>query len=400
MELVSRCWITKRMKVALVFLVLCIFIPSYNYYVNDIIQYNLGMGSVSALSYMILAIIGLYAYSYITKINKWLTVLMVVIVIYLIISYLVYPEIKEAFISKDYNPLTSVLLFIPLMGFPMMVYTNYLNKKIYYIVELCRIPSLGLIVLAIIDYYWTVLVNGHYFDVNYMAFSYYMLPAVCFSFCYGIQKRNLIDIIGSVIGLMVIFVVGSRGCFLCGIIFFAIVSIKRYSFSVGKILIYLVSIVVMFFLASYFLPSFSDKVMFYMEEHGASSRTLLKISDGTLDESDSRISIYKIMLKSIEEQPLGYGPMGDRYILNQHGNQGYAHSIIYEFLVDYGIFIGPVLLIVFTVSLFMKYKFYYKNDVYYVYAVFMTIGVIKLFFTSSYLGEPFFWGLVGMLYKK
>lgn len=400
MELENRTVLTKRMKVAIVSLLFCIFIPSYNYILNEILQFDLGMGSISPLSYIILAIVGLYSYAYLTKINKGLIVIMAIVLAALFISYLLYPEIKDSFISKDYNPLTSILLYVPLMGFPMMIYSNYLNKNIYIISEYIRIPSLLLIALAIIDYYWTVLVNGHYFDVNYMSFSYAMLPGVCFSFYYGISKGKVIDTIFSIVGLIVILVVGSRGCFLCGVFFLTIASIKRFSISFGKLLLFITSLIGLIIIIAHFLPSFSDNVMAYMDEHGASSRTLLKISDGSIEESSTRDEIHTIMLTAVGEQPIGYGPMGDRYILNKHGNQGYAHSIIYEFLVDYGIFLGPILLLVLFVSILFKLKYYYKSDVYYCLTALLAMGLIKLFVSGSYLEESFFWGLIGLLYTK
>lgn len=400
MEMANSYVLTKRMKVALISLILCIFIPSYNYILNEILQFDLGMGSISNLSYIMLAIVGLYAYTYLSKISKGLVVLMALLLMALFISYLLYPDIKEAFISDDYNPLTSILLYVPLMGFPMMIYTNYLNKNIYIISEYIRFPSLALIALAIIDYYWTVLVNGHFFDVNYMSFSYAMLPGVCFSFYYGISKGKILDIIISIVGLIVILVVGSRGCFLCGVSFLAIACYKKYTVSFGKVLLSISLLTVSIIILAHFLPSFSDSVMTYMDEHGASSRTLLKISDGTIEESSTRDAIHKIMLTAVNEQPLGYGPMGDRYILNKHGNQGYAHSIIYEFLVDYGIILGPILLLVLLISILYKLKYFYKSDVFYCMAAFLAMGIIKLFVSGSYLEEPFFWGLVGLLFKK
>lgn len=399
MELANSTVLTKRMKVAIVSLILCIFIPSYNYILNEILQFDLGMGSISPLSYIILAIVGLYSYAYLTKTSKGLIVIMAIVLTALFISYLRYPEIQDAFISKDYNPLTSILLYVPLMGFPMMIYSNYLNKNIYIISEYIRIPSLLLIALAIIDYYWTVLVNGHFFDVNYMSFSYAMLPGVCFSFYYGISKGKIIDTIFSIVGLIVILVVGSRGCFLCGVFFLTIASIKQFSISFGKLVIFITSLIVLIIIA-HFLPSLSDNVMTYMDEHGASSRTLLKISDGSIEESDTRDAIYTIMLTAVDEQPIGYGPMGDRYILNKHGNQGYAHSIIYEFLVDYGIILGPILLFVLFVSILFKLKYYFKSEVYYYFTAFLAMGLIKLFVSGSYLEESFFWAVLGLLYTK
>ena len=387
----------KRMKLALFSLILCIFIPSYNYYINEIIQLNLGMGSVSAFFYIILAVIGLYSYSLLTQINPMIIIIMLVVCSGLFISYLLYPGIKDLFLSKDFNPLTSAFLFLPLMGFPMMVYTNYLSDRLSLINDYIRIPSLGLVILACIDYYWTVLINGQFFEVNYMSFSYFMLPGVCFSFSYGLIKGKIIDVIFAVLGLLVIFVTGSRGCFLCGFVFIILVCFKRYSVSIAKLFLLIIISISLVSLGSIIFPSVSDDVMSYMKEHDANSRTLSKISDGTLGESYGRNNVYKLMKQSIEEQPLGYGLMGDRYILYKHGNPGYAHSLYYEFLIDYGVVFGALLLLFVIISVILHLKRHFKHDIYYVYVLFLITGVLKLFMSGSYLEEPFFWGTLGIL---
>lgn len=392
--------ITKQEKYALISLTLCIFIPSYNYYINEIFMLNLGRGSISAVSYLFLAIVGLYSYKYLSHICVKLVALMGLVLAGMFVSYIIYPGIREAFIAKDYNPLTSALLSLPLISFPMMIFTNYLKNHLTILFDYVRDPSLSLITLAIIDYYWTVIVNGHYFDVQYMSFSYFMLPACCLSFGYGLARKKIIDISVAMAGLLVILVVGSRGCFVCGVIFIVMACVKRYALSLGKMFGLFSVLVVLFMALPYVFTSFSDNVQTYMDDHGATSRTLMMINDGTFEESNSRGNIYKIMTDAISVNPFGYGLMGDRYILSQHGNQGYCHSIVYEFLIDYGLFVGPFLLLLLVASLFIKLKKVIKIDFYYILALFAITGFVKLFFSGSYLVESYFWGLLGILFSN
>ena len=397
MEIINKASLSKRVRIALCFIVMCIFIPSYNYYINEIVQIDLGMPSLSPLFYFLLIIIGLYSFTYLPRVNSKLLLLIVAVLSGLLISYVLYPGIGRYILSQDFNPLTSVLLFLSLMGFPLMIYTNYLSKHLYTLIDLARYPSLLLIVIAIIDYYWTVLINGNYFSVNYMSFSYYMLPAVCLSFIYGIRYRKILDISIAAMGLIVILIVGSRGCFVCGLIFLVIISIKKYTQSIGRFIIFLIALLFVILVIFLVFDSFSENVSTYMDNHGATSRTLLLMEKGTVGESDTREAIYKWMLDAVEEQPWGFGLMGDRYIVSQHGTQGYAHSLFYEFLVDYGLFFGPLLLLLLSAKLFFKFKSDFQKDDYYVLAAFLTLGYIKLFFSGSYLGEPFFWGLIGIV---
>lgn len=358
---------------------------------------NFGRGSISAVSYVFLAGVGLYSYKYFSRISGKVIALIGLVLAGMFVSYLIYPGIREAFIDKSYNPLTSTLLYLPLIAFPMMILTNYLGNRLSHLFDFVRVPSMILIALAIFDYYWTVIINGHYFDVQYMPFSYNMLPATCLSFSYGLINRKWLDTVAAIAGLLVILIVGSRGCFVCGIIFIAMVCIKRYSLSLGKILGFFAVLAAVVIALSYTFTSFSDSVVSFMDEHGATSRTLMMINDGTVEESNSRDNIYKMMTNAISDNPLGYGLMGDRYILFQHGNQGYCHSVIYEFLVDYGIILGPILLVLLVRILFIKLKKYIKLDIYYILALFAVVGFVKLFFSGSYLGESYFWGMIGLL---
>lgn len=389
--------LTKRERNALISLILCVFIPSYNYYINEIFMLNLGMGSISGISYIVLLAVGIYSYTYLSRINVKLVALIFLVLAGMFVSYLIYPGIKGAFIDKDFNPLTSALLFLPLIAFPLMILTNFLKNHLTLLYNYIRLPSLALIALAIIDYYWTVIINGHYFDVQYMSFSYYMLPATCLSFSYGLINRKWLDIIAAIAGLLVILIVGSRGCFVCGIIYIFMACVKRYSLSLVKTLKFLAVLVAVVIALSYTFASFSERVLSFMDEHGATSRTLMKINDGTFEESGSRETIYMMMKDAISENPFGYGLMGDRYILSHHGNQGYCHSIIYEFLVDYGVVVGPFLLVLLICFLSIKLKNCIKLDLYYILAFFAVAGLVKLFFTGSYLDESYFWGLMGVL---
>lgn len=398
MESAKYMRLTKRKKIALVSLILCIFIPSYNFYLNDILQLNMGMGSISPILYVVLATIGVYSYTFIPKVDRKLIIIIGIVLAGLVFSYIIYPGIKEAFISKDFNPLTSVLLFLPLIGFPMMIYTNYLKNYYSIVLEKARFMSLALIILAITDYYLTVIIGGHFFDVNYMSFSYFMLPAVCISYSYGLINNKMLDIAVATIGLLVIFVAGARGCFICGLFFFLLSTFKRFSVSRKSLIILFIIIGFLLLIISQFFNTFADNVIMFTEEHGANSRTLLRITEGSFEESEGRDNIYRIMSTAIAENPFGYGLMGDRYILYRNANQGYAHSIIYEFLVDFGILGGPIFLLMLSLLLWRSFKRAKSNDSYYLLTLFVTVGLIKLFLSGSFLEEPFFWGLVGLFF--
>ena len=91
-----------QMKLILVSLLL--LGPSINFYLNDIIQYMFGMGSVSAIVYILLALIGISAYPCLFKKgckNKYVGLTIVFMTVVMILSYFVHPSICSFIIYFD-----------------------------------------------------------------------------------------------------------------------------------------------------------------------------------------------------------------------------------------------------------------------------------------------------------
>ena len=210
--------ISKSDKYALIGLMTLLFAPPINLLVNDIIQLRFGYGSISSIVYASIALAGLFSYRYIKHVGGNAKKYMVLVYLLSLISFIVYPQISDVFIKEDFNPLTSALLFFLLYAFPTLIYSYYCAPFIESMLHYGWIYLLW-IIIGFMDYFLVVM-GGHYFEVNYMSFSYSLLPAICFAGAIGFQDKRPLYIFACISGLVLILVGGSRGCFLCGVCFF------------------------------------------------------------------------------------------------------------------------------------------------------------------------------------
>lgn len=390
----------KGIQMKLILVSLLLLGPSINFYLNDIIQYMFGMGSVSAIVYILLALIGISAYPCLFKKgckNKYVGLTIVFMTVVMILSYFVHPSIGSLIIDPDYNPLHSVGLFLFFYGFPLTIFFSlqlewerFLSYLFYF--------SVPLIVLAALDYYFVMLRIGGDL-VNYMSFSYNQLLAASICAVYGFKNRNVLAFILSFISLLLIFLGGARGSLLCLLLLYF--ALMLYNINAKKAILSVV--ILAFVLVSWksIFNSFLSLSSGIVDDIGGFSRTLYKITEGEMFQSGSRDNISRILCNAISENPLGYGLLGDRYILSQHNLTGYAHSIYLEFLCDFGWIIGGFLLVLLfgrILLLFLKWK---QNPVYFVFLSLLPAGIVMLFMSGSFLDEAFaFWALLGIIYNK
>lgn len=373
--------------------------PSINFYLNDIIQYVYGGSSVSAVVYIILAIFGIRAYPILFKkqrITRNAKNTIVITLAVLLLSFIVHPSIGELLIAPDFNPLRSIFLFLLFFGFPLMIYCSLDNnwdrllKFLFYV-------SIVDIVLAGLDYSW-VMLRISLDDVNYMSFSYNQLLAASVCAVYGYKEKKIIPYLLSFASLVLIFFGGARGPMGCLLILYFLM--LAYPFSVKKTFILIGVGAIVIIGGSLLLNRFLSSAANVISDIGGFSRTLYKITEGDLLQSNGRENISNIIESAISSNPIGYGLLGDRYVLMQHGLTGYAHSIILEFLCDFGWLMGPILFVVWSLSIIKLYINKNKRDSYYCFLAMLPAGCLMLFLSGSFVEEFVFWALLGIIFNS
>lgn len=373
--------------------------PCFNFYFNDILQYVYGGSSVSAIIYVLMALIGVRSYSFLlrkNKSNKAVKNTILLVLVLVLFSFLIHPSIGDILIAPDLNPLKSIALFLLFYGFPLMIYcsmdTNW-DLVLWYLF----LFSIVVVVLAGLDYLW-VMLRISLDDVNYMSFSYNQLLAASVCAVYGYKKRMVWPFVISFYSLVLIFFGGARGSL--GALLILYLLLISYPFSVRRILIVigigLILVIGGQLLLSKFLSSSAD----FINEIGGFSRTLYKITEGDLFQSDSRDNLSIVIINAIGDNPLGYGLLGDRYLFKLQGWSGYAHNIILELTCDFGWFLGPAIFIWWITKIARKIIEKKKQDSFFVFMAMLPVGCLMLFFSGSFVEEFIFWALLGLLYNK
>jgi len=390
--------IVRREQIPALFFVLLLYIPAINYFIADILVNDLGRPSLSVPFYVLLSVVGFLSFFYIDKINKKVVVIALLLGFLTIVSTVLYPEILPYLLADNKNPQESDAIMLFLYSVPAMILGNYTVRKSKWddVIYFFKPLSLFLTIIGICSYILTVLINGHYLDYEYMSFSYFMLPGVVYTILIGATERRFVYLIAGLVGFVIILVGGSRGALVCAVLAF-IISVFQCR-KVKKMIYLIAGAVVALFIVINSFDSFSEIAQDYMTKHDAYSRNLAKIEDGSMTYSEGREVITNYLKVAIADNPLGYGLFGDRHVLIPKSYL-YSHSIIYEFMVDFGVFLGPLFLLVLFVLTFRR-LFKYPPKESNVILVLVCCGLLKLIFSGTYLTEIFFWALVGVIIER
>lgn len=225
-----------------------------------------------------------------------------------------------------------------------------------------------------------------------MGFSYYFLLPCLFFIYEFFEKRTIKYFIFTLISILIILAVGSRGPIL-SIGIYIIIEIfnnfkKERLFTIFLVLLIGIVILIYFHEIALYLYEFLSK-------HGIYSRTLYLF----LQEDDIHLSnrdyIYNSAINLILEHPtLGIGIAGDRYYFDT-----YAHNLFLEIMLDYGIIFGLIISII-LIYIFLRSTFLLSKDKSFDFIkILFCIGIVPLMISSSYLTSAWFWIYIGITVK-
>ena len=225
-----------------------------------------------------------------------------------------------------------------------------------------------------------------------MESSYFVLPHVCVVSIAAIRKPNYVNIPLSILGIIIISLLGSRGPLICAILAIAVYLIFFKEYKKPFLSYTLIVIIAIMFVLS--LEQIMMLLYNLADSVGLSVRVFEKFFEGAFSTSESRERIKDILLEKIAENPIwGYGLFSDRVAA---GN--YAHSIAIELWHSFGIFFGTFILGVMVFILVRAFLLIEKQK--YEWAcIFISLlfaGFVKLFLSGSYLNEIYLFLLLGI----
>lgn len=298
-----------------------------------------------------------------------------------LLQYLMFPE----------NNVYQRQLIFPLfaMCLPAFIYSSTIHdwevlrdvmRKASYIV-FCLGLLLGIMV------FWGKASIGTYS----MSLSYYLLlPAVMF-IDESLDRPGLANIVFAFLSIVLILAIGARGPILCIMVFIILKLVRprkrlRY-FHVCAYLFFIFLVIIAALSFDQLLMSMYD----FLLRFGISSRSISLFLRPELHLS-GRDVLYSRVLAEIVDNPItGIGIGGDRHVLGG----AYVHNVFIELIANYGVILGTLLVI--TLLILMIRFFLPKNKCQYdMFAVWLSIGVIPLLVSSSYLENIKFWIFMGL----
>lgn len=370
------------------------FGPQINYYIAALLSVN-GLPTITI--YVYAALFGLGALSYIfTLRRKEALVSFMIFTLITVFSLTINSDIQKYMFGA--SVFTSPILILALIYFPVLMLTidsvNISNLVMYF-----RRFSAVTLIIALFAFCNYLFVHGTN-PPDYMTFAYMILTPTMVCFMDEPNKNWFIKAL-SLLGSFIILIVGCRGALLALVVFYLLYIIGFYTTKGGKrhtaVKIILIIAIIAFAIN---IDNVFNLIDGALQAIGFRSRTLNNFLYGGVAslEGDGRWSIWKQALDNITI--LGKGLFGDRtVIINEYGQNVYAHNILLELLVDFGAVFGLVFILVFigiiikasTVIKASGNKLYLKVN----YA-FIAILMVKHMVSASFLTSFDFWLYFGL----
>lgn len=336
---------------------------------------------------------------FIIKSIKWTHMLFYVLISFVFVLFWYFTDYD----SFDYIALCNVIFFtIPAFFIGLSININDKTFKPLYFLSI-------FVLFASIIYSFYYL-SDRELSTDNMDYAYKVLPSVLIiASSLFIYKKKFWNIILLLISLFFLIALGTRGPILCLIIFTLIMFWKKNGFTKLFIYISFLSLVAFIVLWSPLYEIIILNISEFLENLGFSSRVLEMLIQKKLSEGNGRDAIKDKLLTLIKENPiLIRGPFSDRQAtinfydpdyFTRYKNGTYAHNIILEFIFDYGIIVGVLLLFI---ILFYTIRLVARSDKssFYIVGIVICCSLVHLLISGSYLTSSLFFMLIGLQFNK
>lgn len=313
-----------------------------------------------------------------------------------LLTYFIHPEYKPFLDGSasdgKYEAFSSVLRFgCPIYGYYIIRQFEEKEELLYE-----AIKYIGFILLINI---WMIFNRTSGYGYR-MDFGYHMeMSAITFLsiYLYNIRKRKktsplyfILSVFAMTLGLLF----GSRACVIGYVIFIAIMSFWNNKPSSRQVIIVCFLVAVFVVINS---TTLLTAIYQFFKSIGFDSRTLSRFISGDISTDNARENIIWPMLwERIQNSGFfeGHGAYADRYYLS--GRYVYAHNVFIEILLTFGKVWGSLVIIYILISTFITYQ-KCKDISGLITMMFASFSLARLFFSSSFWYEPYFWAYLAML---
>lgn len=225
-----------------------------------------------------------------------------------------------------------------------------------------------------------------------MDLAYNLLPHCCLVSFYARKRPNIFNIALTIFGAFYLLMLGTRGAALIILINIAwnLVTGSNSKKTVARI------VVLFGALGAFVSSSLYNATILWMyknaQKFGLSIRIFDKILAGTQLGSSGRDNLTEQLFVSIREHFLfGTGLCSDRMLVGT-----YAHNILVELWVDFGVIIGTVLLAWMAFTFIQSLCNVSNNEKKGLIVTLICASFMKLFLSSTYLDTAFLFLLIGL----
>lgn len=322
------------------------------------------------------------------------------IIVFFFITYIFHPEYEYVYMRRQYGVWDYVLspgnglyayLFVRLVDNPQKLIKN-LKLSGYFIYAY---SALRLYLALRRGYWFEEDYLGHTIHLSYnLNFGFNLVIFVCcFLYC-ALKDKSLKDFVLAVLGIVMIFLGGSRGPLLDIAIFLAIYILITAGESRNKFFCLLIIILGTIIICLTY-RQILIMVANILTSLNLSSRTIVKLLEGSIAEDNGRAEIWAAALNMIKENPFGYGAMGARHVLYHIHIVGHPHNVFLEIFVDYGVIIGSIMIIAFFVKSIRIFVAKNLGEWKYVYLIFFAYAC-QLLTSYTYWHSTGLWAVLAV----
>lgn len=372
-----------------------LFCDWHIHYLINTVSLVSGVGIVNVLYYALkYGIIAYYLYSLHMRIKKRAFISIFAIIALVMITAVFFPR-NISYIMADKDKFLDVC-------WAMLLCCN-VNcwNMIDTIVE--KSTKLAGVIVGICYPINELLLGNHLASSSYMSMSYMILIGAIGFLYFGVKNSNYKDLIISGILVLEVCAAGARGPLLCiiAILFIAVIRLLQRNSLKAAGIIFLIAIIGALLYANF--SWILGVIETFAGRYGMQLRLINMLRNSTLTTSTSTVlrdQFQVFMRQSIVQNPLGQGIYGDR-VLGSIANigVGYAHNLIYELLIEYGVVLGSAI-IIWLVYHLTRHLWRKNNFSEATIDILSGMTLVKLFVSSSYWAEPLFFVLIYLLIIK
>lgn len=323
-------------------------------------------------------------------------VLFTCIIAFFALTLLIHPEYKFFYLRDSYGIWDHV--FKPYRGIYAYLFIRIVGepKRLLKCMKKAGWLLMVYFVYKVVIGEWTgVTASGILENASYsVSFGYEVLVFALLFLYSALTEKKLTDIIAASADILMILVAGSRGPILFIGLFLVLYLFLNLNHSKKRILIITIVGLGAVILYLFYIPIFVF-ISNFLNSLGVSSRFVTKILNGTITDDSNRTVIWNAAFQMIRDNPFGYGAMGSRHVIYNFIYAGYPHSIVLEFLIDYGVFFGGLFLLIMCISV-INVLFSSKYEAWRgIFLVFFS-AACSMLISLTYWSRPEFWSCLAL----